>query len=270
LQKLDVIVIAPKNGLRNASLASQLMSCSNISLSILEAVMIAPNQEVDDLKGIDFKRVEAIHGRMLTGPELGCTISHQNARRIIAESNFGGLILEDDAVVTDVIELIAVCRSFLQRQCQESSLLNLLIDEFSAQTGEPRAQINRRFSPVPLAVAYALTPLAALRLVEANNPISQMNDWPSATVRYFSVDKNLVLHGNADNTSLIDPSYLRRHSPRMGWKVFSLVHYIKHRSIFLGFEDWFRVMYLPRLLRKLDHMMFICSRTVERFHARST
>ena len=54
-----------------------------------------------------------------------------------------------------------------------------------------------------LAVSYVATPSAARALLNANNPVKTVSDWPRTNIKYFSLYMPLVLH-SSDGLSTID------------------------------------------------------------------
>jgi GR25 family glycosyltransferase involved in LPS biosynthesis len=117
-----VIISSPKED-RSAPLLNSLHASSIFEVIKLDATM-----------GIDLGAPESLittqelirFGRILTQNERACAISHTRARAVIKNSNFGGVIMEDDARILD-IELFqkTVCE-FLESNALQKKILSLL------------------------------------------------------------------------------------------------------------------------------------------------
>ena len=249
---LDVIVISPPSGGRSHALLQRLKSNSDLRISLLPATMI-PNAEVLRCysSAINESKIRAVHGRMLSGPEIGCTISHNHARELVSEMDLGGVILEDDARIENVSKFYEICSNFLVRERGRASLLNLVCDD-TRNTSRTGRGYRRRLNPSPLAVGYLLTPSAASLLYRVNTPVSYMGDWPPARLRFFTVTEEVVIHGDPDTVSFLGSASQRKHIKGLGFEVLSLWHYFRNRREFLGFKDWTMTMFLPRILHHID------------------
>jgi hypothetical protein len=132
---------------------------------------------------------------------------------IIAESERGGLILEDDARIQDLELLESVSQEFLREKTRSSSALGLL--DYSSVTNFRIRHIShlnykhfhRLFAEVPLAVGTLLTPEAATTLVKSASENSQLADWPHSRCKFYFLSKGCISHGDSTTNSVIgDPS----------------------------------------------------------------
>lgn len=252
---LDVFVIRPDGTSRADRLLRSLSSSPAIRVHEVSATMLST---IDDLHSvsarIDQRRAALVHGRALIAQEFGCALSHQDVREQIAQSPNGAVVLEDDARVSDVADLVEVAVDFLNAHRGHAALLNLHRDRAWPETISLGRDRVRRLAPTPLAVAYAITPLAATRMVAVSQPIGHTADWPTIPTRYYSVTREVVRHGDEGTESLIDAAKTthRVDAAGLGWAVFTLGHYRQHGAEFGGFLPWFHAMYEPRLRHHAD------------------
>ena len=150
------------------------------------------------------------YGRSLTQNERACSISHQTARKIISQTNRGGIILEDDARIRDVEKLFDSSKKFLLSHHPKKHVLSLVsyypkISKLIRMKGSLALPIP---SPFPLAVAYTLTTAAASEL--SKHSLNYVADWPPSKCRYFVLHEGVVDHGDEESISTIGESNIRQ------------------------------------------------------------
>lgn len=85
---------------RRAPLLDQLRGF-NLSFTVVEAVDGRRGLSAGDLARVDRSGAERRVGRPVSDRELACALSHQAVyRRILDEHSPGGIVLEDDAILT--------------------------------------------------------------------------------------------------------------------------------------------------------------------------
>jgi hypothetical protein len=151
-------------------------------------------------------------GRILTQNERACAISHTRARAVIKNSNFGGVIMEDDARILD-IELFqkTVCE-FLGSNALQKKILSLLQYHCTNHLSSTRKEQNKLIrlpGSFPLAVAYSLTPKAAEELNHQSSNTSGISDWPDSSCVYYFLRSGLVRHGDEQTNSIIGQVEIR-------------------------------------------------------------
>lgn len=251
---LDVYVIRTPNSDRAKFLISQLETDNRISLHTIPATMVTNlnifNQSDEE---IDLGLASSIYGRNLLPGEVGCSISHNVVRAIIAKSGRGGLVFEDDARLVDAFQIISDSISFLNEEVQESSLLSFYTGEKSGFKSVHNSQVPswvKHFGPTPYALSYVLTPKAALDLHDANTPLKFLADWPVSRVTYYVTARRLVLHGEPGLGSVIEPEkglrvragYLRRIS------ILSGCYFILRFRKFGSLKEFVMWLWVPRFL----------------------
>ena len=210
MAEMLVVIIDSGTG-RSIPLLNQLKSIDGIRLQILEATMIRNLQDLDNL-GVEYSDLEAqkLLRRSLTFPEIGCASSHNQARKLLSQSPYGGVILEDDARICDVLKFVQVSKHFLLNLHEGSAVLNLSntspLQHRCDQSGDGRLYFRKVISPSPLAVGYVCTSQAAMQLFRNNNPIQYVSDWPNKGVSFFVANHEFVHHGDGRTVSTIDPS----------------------------------------------------------------
>lgn len=203
--RLFVIIIETPDSQRSQPLLSILNDDTRFEVVRLPAVMLHANSDLHKYK-ITTCLDEFIffQGRTMSPQEIGCAKSHNLARKLVADSLLGGVILEDDARIEDTERLYMTAMAFLQVNHNKSRVLSLNEFRVGGKSEVERNGFQPLLSKPFLALAYALTPLAALALYEANEPIRNVADWPRARVKYFSLFKSVVRHGDDESKSTID------------------------------------------------------------------
>ena len=190
---------------------------SNRIKPLLESVVSDPRFVVTQLKATMGKDLKAPsekvfheeilnYGRHLTQNERACAVSHMRAREIISKSDFGGVILEDDARITDVENFYSSSVSFLLKNHDKKKILSLV----SYFPNRRRIKVRvwdrcyfRLLSNSPLAVASAMTPHAAKQLVENAKKNSAVADWPGSKCVFYILRVGVVNHGDVESESII-------------------------------------------------------------------
>lgn len=189
MEEMLVVVIDSGTG-RSIPLLNQLKSIDGIRLHILEATMIRNLQDLDNL-GVEYSDLEArkLLRRSLTFPEVGCASSHNQARKLLSQSPNGGVVLEDDARICDVLKFVQISKHFLLNLHEGSAVLNLSntspLQQRCNQSGDGRLYFRKLISPSPLAVGYVCTSQAAVQLFRNNSPIQYVSDWPNKGVSFL-------------------------------------------------------------------------------------
>jgi GR25 family glycosyltransferase involved in LPS biosynthesis len=221
MKKLLIVVIATPNSSRFLKLNEQLAYSDRIDLVYVPAVMyLKCNSNFS--QDIDLEFMQSFYARSILDGEIGCSISHNLARGLIAENVSGGVILEDDARIIDMDRFIGTASKFLERT-KESAILNLSTHksvsdsyvDFLSQSLS--CKYVKSIGPTPLALAYALSQQAALKLLKVNNPIRYLADWPKSSVSFFFSKFPSVAHGDFNVPSIIDPGGQRQSLARIGF-----------------------------------------------------
>jgi hypothetical protein len=233
--KMKVIVIDSGSG-RSASLLKKLNEFGGIDLQVLPASMTR-NENQFRISGIEYSDPLALKllGRSMSFPEIGCANSHNLARSIIARSEIGGVILEDDARICDFNNFFRISCGFLLKKSGKPGLLNLsnlgpLLQKCNLGTSD-NLYFSRRICPSPLAVGYVVTSQAAEEMLRNNVPISMVSDWPISKVQCFSPSHQFVHHGDGLTVSIIDPGEVSLRQKRSA---------IRSLSILTGFHFLFQ------------------------------
>jgi GR25 family glycosyltransferase involved in LPS biosynthesis len=229
MKRIPAIIIQTPDSIRFKPLVESIGNSRLFELTILTATMGVDISNADEATIAQEKRR---FGRALTQNERACAISHQRARKIISESETGGVIFEDDARITDLGQLEKATESFLRKCGTSASALGLLDYSAHQEPGSPGIKpfrFHRLFAEIPLAVATVLSPLAASQLVTSSKCWSQTADWPMTTCKYFFLSKGCVRHGDGFTESVIGETSdrIRGKKPifwsRAGFSVYSQI-----------------------------------------------
>lgn len=146
------------------------------------------------------------YGRCLTQNERACAVSHTKARKLIHESTLGGIILEDDARITDLDKLYSLSLSFLQQSVGKRRVLSLVSyfpNSPKTQSQTRKKRFFRLLSSAPLAVGAAITPLAAGQLIDNFAKGSLVADWPNSKCVFYILEAGVIIHGDVETESII-------------------------------------------------------------------
>ncbi len=263
---LNVFIIETPNSSRSKVLKNSLEDHPRITVHIIEARMIFNHKELEKSAiRVDYEFFWALTNRNLTFPEIGCALSHNVARSECARLEFGGVILEDDARIIDVEFFVSSAIMFLEEFKDKSSILSLTYGPKIRSSSENSTDFHliKLFGEAPLAVAYAVTPLAAKRLSLANNPVKYVSDWPKIDVDNYCLLNPLVSHGDANTQSTIDPTgTLLRTKRDLRFKLFTLTlldFFVRSRSR-LKFEEYVSHNFIKPTRLRLDSIRFFFMR----------
>jgi len=208
-EKLLVVVIVTPNSARHVPLLKMLKGDERFEIKTLSATMLNTNLDLQT-SGIKYDQCysQIFEGRDLTSREIGCANSHNLARAMISENPLGGVILEDDARITNSELFYRISMAFLVKQSGKPFVLNLTGLRF-VQLRNPSffsslSNLNMTLYGKPdLAAAYALSQVSSRILLNANLPIRSVADWPESDCIYQVALNPVVAHGDENTKSTI-------------------------------------------------------------------
>jgi len=265
--QLLVVIIETPGSTRSQPLIRSLESDHRFNVVRLSACMLSTYSEVENLDTpVNLETFKFLQGRIMSPQEIGCAVSHNLARGLLASSAIGGVILEDDARIQNFDSFFESASKFLYEQLGKISILSL--NEFSSKdtSNFERKGFQRLFGKPFLALAYAATPKAATALQHANQPLGTVADWPTARVTFFSVFKPLVLHGDTSSGSTID---IHGSLDRKGLKTIHKFYQLLFISFFhkpknLSLSQYINEVHWSRISWRLDmtirHFLRVVSR----------
>ena len=264
---IPVLVITGHHSHRSDLLVEKLKEVSQFEITMVEA-KITPNYEICNRYNILFnqKIAKIFLGRELFPGEIGCAFSHYSARKIISESKFGGIILEDDARIIRPEVFLKSAAEFLQTQCGKPSVLSFAgwnPRPFSVNEDFEIDKLVRNFKLLgvpPLALAYALTPSAAKNLTLSSYPIKETADWPSCKCSFFVTSKILAFHGDGGTTSIIDyegGSPRVRPKLRQRLEIILFIDFLMRKSDLMHFRTYFTQIWLRKLYFYIDGLRLL-------------
>ena len=107
--KLLVVVIRTPKSDRYLPIESLFKDDQRFKLEYIEASMTPSYSEVSN-RNIAYSTeiFEYFQGRKLTPAEIGCADSHNRARALIKSHTGGGVILEDDARIINIVSFLSI------------------------------------------------------------------------------------------------------------------------------------------------------------------
>jgi hypothetical protein len=229
---------------------------------------ITPNYELCYENNIMFnqKMAKISIGRELLPGEIGCAFSHYSARKIISNSKFGGVILEDDARIRNSEVFYKSAAQFLQDQSGKASVLSLAgwnpapLLENQDLNIEKMVRNLKLLGVPPLALGYALTPLAAKELIQGSYPIKETADWPSSKCSFFVTNGILAFHGDGRTPSIIDygGSSLRvRPNLTQRLRTILFIDFTLKKSNQMNFRHYFAQIWLRKMYFYIDNLRML-------------
>lgn len=267
MANFPVIVISAPNSGRRGYFSSDFRIADLLNPVFMNATMLNEEYPRDRIDPQSLTHHKVLYGRELLNAEIGCAISNRRAQSIIANSEFGGLIVEDDARFTDLDRLVKVVDRFLAEKRGMPAILSL----FDGKEWEKissgfrlKHPYIRSIGATPFTVAYALTPLAAEQLILANAESAFVADWPATNCYFYSSTLGLVNHGDSSTQSLIDKTEVRaiRNPIKRRLLIFSGIFYLTNFKHIESFSVFFNQIWLPRLQFYASRLLFGILRTI--------
>ena len=261
---LDVYIIQTPESDRSIPLLNTLRKHPRIRVNLIEATMLKCESEIIEKKiSFDQNFFQAIEGRNLTFPEIGCAHSHNLARELVMNTNFGGVILEDDARISDLDVFFTSAVNFLQSNSDRDVIFVLTgmmknHNMYRALKSGEYTKVVRLLGSAPLAVAYALTPHAAGNLFIANSPIKYVADWPVSSSIFCFANPPTVIHGDGHSVSSIAPSgNTFRLGPSLGKKLslFTFYSYFRNRRFSISLTQYVNWVFKRRVYWYVDTIL---------------
>ena len=264
--KIPAIVIEIPEIDRSAPLIEILNKSSVFEIIKLPAVMY---QFSKNEYRVDLEHLEIVYGRKMNEGEIGCAISHLYAQEILSKTNFGGIVLEDDARIPDLIKFEdLILRFFGNLESNEKSLLSLLPwqhrDPVQKTTLGYRSGIYKLTGSTPLTVAYAVNAEAAKELSYANKTIKYLPDWPKNDCTFYTSIDGVVNHGDGKTFSLIGERQFKKEF-KLKLAILTSIYFFQNRDHFNEYRNYFAAYFKPYFTWRIDNLKFKTILLVNRF-----
>lgn len=263
LNPLHVVIINTPNENRGRDLILALQRRKDVLLHLQEAFMVRNEYEMGQLDSRRFDRTRAlaIIGRSMLPGEVGCAISHSQAQEFLCRNPLGGLIIEDDAIITNLDGLIKDSKTFLTNKIESQAVLSFYNNEFRPRYPYVSPQEypwTTIFGSPSSTVAYAITKSAAVVLAASNQPVYQLADWPFSRVKFSISNKSMVSHPKNVSGSVIDRAQTRNRTRFcISLQVVTFIYFLKHHHFFASLRDYFERMVAPKIDFRLNRIKLI-------------
>ena len=252
--KLKCFILKTPGNDRYLPLRDSLIRDHRVQVEIIDSLMASDLNSVSAL-GIKFEQeyFEILHNRFMKPREIACAASHNNARELVAKSNFLGIIFEDDARIENLAELIDQIVIFANSHKEKKAVLSLT--KFANMKKSKSSKITRLLGIPNLAVGYALTPEAANSLLNANSPIRYVADWPQSKCQFYVSSNYQVHHGDSETQSVIlngENDYRLRMRKLEKFLQFLFFNYFFKRHNKIQFREYVDIVYWRRIFWHLD------------------
>jgi len=259
--KLPCYVISGPKSDQASALIDLLRSDKRLDVSLLKATMVyADSPEFLNLEIVTQNAMKCTYGRMLLPGELGCSLSHNDARLKASTNANGALILEEDAQIKDLNLFVATALDFLKFNNGRSSVLSFYNNEFKFQHDSESRGISRwvrHLGGPSSTVAYAITQFSALKLSKANTPVRFVADWPIARTRYYIALMDVIHHPEDPSLSSIGNRDQRYSGFGLKDKlsIFLGLYYISNRTDLGSFTNFLRLLWIPRMKNQINRIV---------------
>ena len=217
--------------------------------------------EFIELESVSLGAFRKTYGRNLLPGEIGCSLSHNRARFLSAQSPIGAIIIEEDAIVLDLDLFVRTAIDFLTSHTNKVGVLSFYNNEYQFSRNEqpyfPRKWIRSIGAPSST-VAYAITCKSAQILLERNTPIKFLADWPVSHTYFYIAAMNVISHTDEPGSSQIGPRATRQNGFNLlnRVKILTFKYYFENSGMFENFPEFLHLLWLPRFKYQLNRLMF--------------
>lgn len=209
---------------------------------------------------VDHKYLKTSYGRKITDGEIGAAISHKEAQKILALSEIGGVILEDDARIEDLELFEDLVKRFIRNIPHSKSVLSLLpwvhLNVYNLESKKRKRNIYKLLGSTPLSVGYVISKAAASELAAANELVRYLPDWPENNVNFFTSIEGVICHGDINSKSVIGDGSRVKVSKIKKILIYSGFAYLRNYKLFGTPWNYIRMIYRPYVFWKLDNYVF--------------
>jgi hypothetical protein len=256
-KKIKVFVISIPSSSRNQPLLEQLSKSSALSIQIFPAVMYP---RPDEIVYPNVIKQKILYNRELSKGEIGSAISHQHIQFQAYKTEGVCVILEDDARISDITKFEKLVTSFCESMGDKNAVLSLLpwvsSRKFFPNKGESTNLIRLVGKP-PLCVGYVITAKAMEEISTSNHDFAYLPDWPPSSTSFYVTLGGVISHGDLNTFSYIDKTGRNKTSRILGLKKFSCYAYLKNRSQFESFSEYFLYSIWSSITWRIDKLRVI-------------
>jgi len=255
--KIPLIIIEIP-GLDRSKPLLEILAKSNVfDVVIFPAVMFKSG---DVNWRVDHEYLNTLYGRKITDGEIGCAISHNEAQRIVASSEKGGVILEDDARIQDLKMFEELAQRFLSNIPKNKSVLSLLpwvhLNVYNLDLTVRKRVIFKLFGSTPLSVGYVVSKAAARELADSNKLIKYLPDWPKNSSYFYTTVDGVICHGDKNSKSIIDNEARIKVSRLRKILFYSGLIYLRNFRLFGNPLNYLSLIHKSYIFWKLDNYIF--------------
>jgi GR25 family glycosyltransferase involved in LPS biosynthesis len=262
---VEVFVISLGVNPRNPDLMRQI-SEQGMSAQIVNAIDGRVWVDEFDPKLVDVKGYKGVIGRMPTGPEVGCALSHMEcASRAQKSSAEFALVFEEDAQIN--ADLAQIIKAMRQLDASRPKVLTLYSDPdptFDKNSvvsidRDKSAVIGRFYFPPVYAVAYVMN-RAAIDVYASNTVVKGAADWPPFADQFefwgyypwpvrHSFDGSMIAEARSrvEQKSVIRNSYMEYITNYLS--LFRISKLYEHSRSLGGLRIYFRTVIAPHTVR---------------------
>ena len=231
-------ILSGKDGdLRNKELSSLLEN------PVLDTEIVPSNFLNKIPEEHDFRKAILNYGQNLSLPEVGCASSHIKAyEKQIQNEHKWALVLEDDAIIDDLVELISLGREIIKRETRTPEVISLYFHHTIIFRNVQDESFSKVFGYPVGAVGYFINLSAAKIFRTSNANLIFKADWPrSQEVSFLVSQKNIVRHPENRKTSYIE---MHRKNQRNIFTILKKVKdltfltYFSNRTEFIDIRDY--------------------------------
>ena len=191
-------------------------------------------------------------GRKVYPAEIACAAAHKEIYKEFLKSDIGiALILEDDAQLVSFERLNEVLNLSYILDQDDMFVVTLIelpnVPSNEVNLGFRESSLRKcAFSPSKT-TAYLISKKAAQFLVQRQNPIKYLADWPASSkeIDFYMSSKPIF----KEDPNLVSTISNNDRSPKLITRIsfYTGIYYLRHHSVFYGFRDFLEFLVMPRI-----------------------
>lgn len=199
--------------------------------------------------------------RRLSLPELGTATSHRKCYEEIVASEIGcALVFEDDCQINNIEKFDQILKFLSQMDLSKAFVVSFFTKVASLKFSETyNTHLYSVVSEPSHAVCYFISNPAAKALLNANQNLTYVADWPkNSGVHFFLSKEKLIVTDIAksfisEDRGSTNISNFQRFILMMS--IFSGIHFMWFRKYFTSFQEFLSILILPPLQRKIVNVV---------------
>ena len=198
--------------------------------------------------------------RHLSLPELGTATSHRKCYMEIVASDIGyALIFEDDCRIINIEIFDQILKFLSEMDLSKAFVVSFFTKVASLKFSETyNTHLYSVVSEPSHAVCYFISNPAAKALLNANQNLAYVADWPKNSRVHFYLSKEKLIVTDiaksliSEDRGSTNISTFQRVTIMMS--IFTGIHFLWYRKYFKNFQEFLSILILPTVQRKIVNL----------------